>query len=902
VWSDGDIPRDPELTFSRLANGMTVVVAEHATPAHACSLRLLVQVGSREEEDDERGMAHFVEHMAFRGTQRFPGTSLIDWFQRQGIELGADLNASTTFSSTLYGIDLQRNDPATVTEALEVLREFATAIAFEDRAIEVERGVIDAEEREGSSPFETAHREMESRLFLAGTRYDARPVIGDRVVRARFDAGGLRAFHARWYRPDNMAVVVVGDLDADAMQAMIRQVLGAMARPATPLPPRPGLGAPHQFQRNVAVVEPGRPRVWYHVLSVQQELLHARTRADLLGDVALETACEMAQRFLAMLEHGSATALSHTDVSPVPRTPWHAVWLDGVVIDFVCSQEERATALTACGGAIRQLLQSGFGSAFLDRVREQMLEELDEDAAQEATQDGRRRADAVAWQLADGDAPITAAQRREWLRPALLELTPVQCSAAFTAAFNVLPVFCSIGSEPPQCDELAAWNAAAVGNWPPIAEHLPVTREPWPYASSAVEAVPVKGRERPVPGVEEVRFDNGVRALLKRTALVKGEVQVSVLRGYGARTEASALMATAYRAAFDRLGLGHARPSTLYQLSRNLASWDYDAAYVLSTRADRSSLRFALEMLQAHCSDPGWDEAGLAAMARSFVAYDQQMNQSFDARRWQFLGELAGYRQPTEAELKNVTAAQLQTWWERELAAAPTTVIAVGDLDVEATVNLLARTFGRLPPCRAAEPPVRRALAAGVHADRQVSLADEKSEIDFVGALPAEADPLADAAISPLTGILGDRLYKRLREELGFVYAPEVVIAGDGAGRGFCLLGRCRVAIGQEQRVLELCGQELARLRDQGATQDELERVRAVKMAEHGQGRQTNAHWAADLARAHSSSDALLLAASYWNRVRDLSIADLAQAAARYLRDDAVSTLILRPRPQPQDK
>src|SRR5262245_25357871 len=166
---ESDLPPDPALHFARLDNGLRVAWRSAARPAGHCSLRLVVHVGSREENDGELGMAHFVEHMAFNGTRRFPGTSIVEWFQRQGMAFGRDVNAFTSFASTTYAIDLPRSDDASVREGLEVLADFATGMLFTPAEVDAEKGVIDAEERERSSPEARAQEEGLRRL-ASGTR------------------------------------------------------------------------------------------------------------------------------------------------------------------------------------------------------------------------------------------------------------------------------------------------------------------------------------------------------------------------------------------------------------------------------------------------------------------------------------------------------------------------------------------------------------------------------------------------------------------------------------------------------------------------------------------------------------------------------------------------------------
>jgi len=172
-----DIAADPRIHFGRLDNGMRYAWMKNVEPKQRCYLRLHVDVGSLAEKDDERGMAHYLEHMAFNGSRHYPAGTLIEWFQKHGMAFGADTNASTGFSETVYQIDLPTSDKDSITEGLGVLRDFADGLLLEKKEVDSERGVIDAEERERDSPdYRMLVRSWD--IELAGTRIPQRIPIG----------------------------------------------------------------------------------------------------------------------------------------------------------------------------------------------------------------------------------------------------------------------------------------------------------------------------------------------------------------------------------------------------------------------------------------------------------------------------------------------------------------------------------------------------------------------------------------------------------------------------------------------------------------------------------------------------------------------------------------------------
>ena len=177
--------------------------------------------GSLDENDDERGYAHFVEHMAFNGTTHFPAGELVKFLQRQGAQFGPHINATTPPNETIYKLELPDNSVSTLETGLKVFRDFADGILFQSREVKRERGVILSEERSRHGADETKRLALTDLLY-AGTRIPSRQPIGQIAEIEKADATGLRKFYDAWYRPENMIVVIVGEIDAKQAETLLR--------------------------------------------------------------------------------------------------------------------------------------------------------------------------------------------------------------------------------------------------------------------------------------------------------------------------------------------------------------------------------------------------------------------------------------------------------------------------------------------------------------------------------------------------------------------------------------------------------------------------------------------------------------------------------------------------------
>ena len=245
------LPLDPAVRQGKLDNGLTWYVRANRYPEHRAELRLVVNAGSVLEDDDQRGLAHFVEHMAFNGTKRFEKQALVDFIEGLGMRFGAHLNASTSFDETIYQLQIPTDSAGVFPRALDILEDWANGISFEPEEIDRERGVVIEEWRLGLGA-ESRMFDKQLPVLLAGSRYAVRLPIGEKQTLETFPHAALTRFYRDWYRPDLMAVMAVGDFNADSVAAMIKARFGALPRRGNPRP-RPEPDAPMSDTTLVAV-------------------------------------------------------------------------------------------------------------------------------------------------------------------------------------------------------------------------------------------------------------------------------------------------------------------------------------------------------------------------------------------------------------------------------------------------------------------------------------------------------------------------------------------------------------------------------------------------------------------------------------------------------------------------
>jgi len=236
---DQPIPVDPNVKMGKLPNGLTYYIRKNAKPEKKVELRLAVNTGSILEDNDQRGLAHFMEHMGFNGTKNFKKNELVDYLQKVGVKFGADLNAYTSFDETVYILPIPSDDPKIVEQGFTVLEDWAFNNLLDKSEIEKERGVVLEESRLSKGADQRMLRQYFPKLFN-GSKYAERLPIGTDDVLKNFKYETLQRFYKQWYRPNLMAVIVVGDIDPVEAEKKIKAHFGSYKNPAT-AKPRPAI-------------------------------------------------------------------------------------------------------------------------------------------------------------------------------------------------------------------------------------------------------------------------------------------------------------------------------------------------------------------------------------------------------------------------------------------------------------------------------------------------------------------------------------------------------------------------------------------------------------------------------------------------------------------------------------
>ncbi|ADB41364.1 M16 family metallopeptidase [Spirosoma linguale] len=273
------IPLDPDVKVGKLANGLTYYIRKNAEPKNRAELRLVIRAGSVLENDNQQGLAHFMEHMEFNGTKNFPKNELVNFLQSAGVRFGADLNAYTGFDETVYQLPVPTDSVNVFTNAFQILEDWAHNATIDPTEVDKERGVILEERRLGRGAGQRM-RDQYFPILLNNSQYAKRLPIGTEQVLTTFKPEVLRQFYKDWYRPDLMAVIAVGDFDMKQVEGIIREKFGRIPAVKSPKP-RTEYDIPaHKDTKVVIVTDPEQPNTVVQVIYKRPEI-----KEKTLGDL-----------------------------------------------------------------------------------------------------------------------------------------------------------------------------------------------------------------------------------------------------------------------------------------------------------------------------------------------------------------------------------------------------------------------------------------------------------------------------------------------------------------------------------------------------------------------------------------------------------------------------------------
>jgi zinc protease len=783
-WSE-PLPTDPALVTGTADSGLRYVVKRHPNPAGRAAFWLHVAAGSLDEDEHTRGLAHYLEHMAFNGSANFPAGSLVPYFESIGLAFGRDQNAFTSLDQTVYQIAVPDTRAETLGKALLYLGDVATRLTLAPEEIERERQIILEEKRARAGADQRVQDYILERL-APGSTFGRRLPIGTEETIKGLRPEHFRDFYARHYLPGSMTLLAVCDCDPGLVVERIRQEFGGAPQAPRP-PPRAVTVTRTAGVRGIVGVDRDLTRAAVSLSRVEPPPPPRTTLGQARREVVERLGIRAFNRRLeTRLAAGRASFLEAAgDVSE---------WTGAarfVSVRASGAPERWRPMLEELGAAVQQVRVHGFTAREVEIVRRALLAEVEEAVQRQPTQPARALLRQLNDGVARGEPLMSAEQRRALLQRLLPGIDAAEVSRTFAETFDFtnVVVVASLPAGDGVPDEPAL---ALVGRTALLAR----VEAPADLAAEArlLETPPRPGRvversEHAGSRVTSAWLDNGVRVHHRFVDQRRNEVRVRITLA-GGEIEETATTRGVTRAA----ALAWQRPATSTLTSTQVrelmtgrrvrVSGGADAdALTLVVTGDPAELEHGLQLAYRLLTDPVVEAAALAQWQESEI-------QAITARRTRpggVLGEALAdaIYPPAELRTRPLTAEQVrattpgaaQAWLARLVATAPIEVAVVGDLERERALDLVARYLAPLPPRARVGRETLRALRAiarppgPIASARSVSTATSQAVV-LDGFFGADATNVRDTRLLAMAArVLSTRMNRIVREERQLVYS-----------------------------------------------------------------------------------------------------------------------------------
>ena len=794
IYRGTDIPVDPAWLFGEMPNGLRYAVRENGVPPGQVSLRIRIDAGSLHEQDSEAGFAHLVEHLTYRQSKYLDSGAAIPTFQRWGASFGSDTNAETTPTHTVYKLSLPNARPAVLEEAVRLMAGMVREPALSAENLAADVPIVLAERRDRVGP-EMRLADASRETFFKGLRLEEHGVIGTLEDLQGATPAAVRAFHNRWYRPENTVIAAVGDVDPNVLAALIEKHFGDWQGTGprgtapdfgTPTAP-PGADPDNPVGETGVVVEPGQPRSFtYAYLRPYVQVIDNMelNRGRLIDAIGLAI---VNRRLEARARNGGRYLYAEVDEQDISRSA------STTFVGFAPLDADWRTALREVRAVIADALAAPPSQDEIAREAAAIEVAFSNQVEQSTIQAGAVLADEIVQAVDIGEAVGTPDLFLQVLREAEGRFTP---EAVFEhtrallrgSVIRALYVTPAIGEateaeiaaalrEEPEADGSARLDSAAIAfaDLPPIGE----------------PAAPVSRSAIGIYDVERLDYANGVSALVWNSGNEPGRVTVRVRFGSGWRgfSGDQAVYARLGEIALVSAGLGELGQEEIERVTTGRKmGFNFeiaDGVFIFEGQTRQADLADQLYLFAAKLARPRWDAQPIErALASLKLAYDSYALSPGGVlgRDLEFLLSARDPRfaTPGPAELESAGAEGMREVWEPLLRQGPVEVAVFGDIDVEAAVAAISQTFGALPP-REPIPPTALARSvdfpAGAAGPVVLRHGGDDEQAAAVIAWPTGAGSAAlpeSRKVDLLTQIFSNRLLDAMRERAGASYSPQV--------------------------------------------------------------------------------------------------------------------------------
>jgi zinc protease len=909
VKNDQELPVDENVRIGKLQNGLTYYIRKNSKPENRIEMKLVVKAGSVLEDDDQQGLAHFIEHMCFNGTRHFEKNKLIEYLQSMGVQFGPEINAYTSFDETVYKLTLPADSPKIVKNGFLVLEDWAHGVSFDTTEINKERGVVIEEWRLNTGAFQRM-RDKNLPVILKDSKYAERLPIGKKEIIENASRETITRFYNDWYRPDLMAFIVVGDIDMDTTEARIKE----------------------HFSRIESLKNP-RKRVQYEIPDHDKTLVTVATDKESPVTVVSIYCKSDAGKYttyrdyLKMVQYSLITGMLNQrleELADLPDPPFINAGSDygrflGDKSVFVTQALVSDTGITKGLKALltesERLKLYGFTEGELERYKKILLNRYERYYKEKDKTESSAFADEYTRNFLQ-DEPIPGIEfEYHFVKANLPGITLAEINdltkELITVKNRVIVVNAPEKEElaiPGESDILALANGISSDEINPYTDKISGT--------DLMPVRPEKGRilfTKRLDDIDaiELKLSNGAKVILKSTDFKNDEILFRAESPGGQSLYPDSLHQSASNAAgiMNESGLGEYSRIELQKLlagkTVSLSGWIGMYNEGLTGYASPRDLETLMQLIHLEFTSPRKDEAAFSSYISKIKAYYQNILSDpeqyfFDQyKRIKSQNHPRADRIPSEKEIETIDFEMAyKIYTERFSDAGDFRFFFVGSFDTDSIRPLIETYIASLPSAGVTEcwkDPGIRPPADKLY-KKVFKGTDPKSYaiIYFEKEIPWDED---DAFLLSVFGSLLDRKYiEILREEMSGVYGVQAT-----AGMGKTPYERAYLQIVfpcSPENVDSLTSAALkviTEIQAEGTSEDDIQSAREIQRRNMEENLKTNGYWMSSLLEIYRNKMSVNLLVNYDAFIKKITSEELKRVVNKYIGTDSYLRVVLYP-------
>ena len=905
------IPQSKQFIKSTLPNGLTYYIQKNAKPEKTVELRLVVKAGSILEDQDQLGLAHFTEHMAFNGSTHFKKNELVSFLESIGVKFGADLNASTGFDRTIYMIPVSTNKPDNVEKAFVVLSDWASGLTFDHAEIDKERGVVLEESRLRKGASGRMSKIILPKI-LTGSLYADRLPIGTDENLQTFKYESLKRFYQDWYRPNLMAVIVVGDIEPTQAEELIYKNFANLKNPIN----ERGLFDPliPQLKANDSLVVTDSEATGSSISIFKGR--HLEKNNGTYGDYRQN----LIQGFFNRMMGSRLSELTQVATPPFIGA---SSGMGGLVGDYEQLSSSVAIGKAGVKVAIEALVaenkragEFGFSKAELDRAKMASLKSMEVSFKERDKASSSSKVDEFIRNFTSNESLPSLEDEYQFHQKLIADISLEDVNQYAKAVLLNDQAQLVIYQGPENAEHATPEQAQLMAMVQAAAKKEVVAVEEKKLSLDLMKQKPTAGKivseiKNEILGTTELVLSNGVKVTLKNTDFQNDSISVRALRRGGISLLPDADIDNARYAVqvINTMGLSDFSPSDLRKMltgktsSVNVQLSEYSEGY--SGKSNMADFETMLQLIYLSATAPRKDDSLYA----SFINRSKDVIKNMLAQPEMQLGKAiieASFPEhprrpkiPTEKDFDQLNLDRiLAIYKERFFSAKELSFFVVGSFDAEQIKPLLASYLGGLPSTTVTIGikdyglrPVSGIVKKEVYAGKeQKSIVD----INLHGLAPYSKEE--SLKMSAMLEVMQLRITETLREDLGAVYSPRV-----SGGLSRIPYGAFNVALNlpcapeNVDKLISSTFAVIAKMKEAPPTEEDLNKVKANWIKNNQKNIKTNTYWLSYLSNAQLNGDNPEDIFTQEERINAITVQDIQNAANKYLDTNNYIQVVLYP-------